>query len=260
MASVSTDQSAPSGIHTPGGAAGVAIGSAAGGIVLILFIISSLSKSFQSLSSIVLSIRHFVVLCFRVVVEQATSSWRAQIIISRSHRRWKKNAISISIHGNKSISHLISFFLVWYCRRKQRPFDDDEKSRSYNYGMTTAVNGHPASRPDSEDSPQSPTQIESMNHSAAWTEAYTAAFPQLLDSHSIKPIKPPTETKETGSPSQEATDSVSRLSRGTYDTLKTPLSPDSSAASVLGKQPGEEILTVPPPLVVRRQSTHELPA
>lgn len=144
---------------------------------------------------------------------------------------------------------------MWYCRRKQRPFDDGEKSRSYNYGT---ANDMDASRQDPEDFPQSPTRIEYMNHSAAWTEAYTAAFPQLLDSHSIKPIKP--ETKETGSPSQEPTDYASRLSRDTFNTLKTPLSPDSSTASVLGKQPGEEVLKVPPPLVVGRQSTYELPA
>lgn len=145
---------------------------------------------------------------------------------------------------------------MWYCRRKQAS-DDNEKYRSYNY-TENAMNSHPGSRPDSEDAPQSPTQIESMNHSASWTEAYTAAFPQLLDSHAIKPIKQ--EAKETGSPSQEPEDSVTRSSVATYDILKTPVSPESSMASVLGKQSGEDVLAVPPPLVVRRQSTYELPA
>lgn len=74
MASASTDQGAPSGIHTPGGAAGVAIGSAAGGIVLILFIISSLSKFFQSLLFDCLFSARIGVYIFRVVVDQAIST------------------------------------------------------------------------------------------------------------------------------------------------------------------------------------------
>lgn len=47
-ASGPTPQDSPSGIQTPGGAAGVAIGATAGGIVFILFIMSALSKKIKS--------------------------------------------------------------------------------------------------------------------------------------------------------------------------------------------------------------------
>lgn len=153
------------------------------------------------------------------------------------------------------MAYMIS--LVWYCRRK-RPFDDDEKPRSFTNAPGNALDEHPASRSASEDIVQSPTQMQSIDHPSAWTGAYAPSHPgpQMLDSHSIRPLR-----LDTGYLPQDPTDGVSRLSRTTYDSLKTPLSPsDSSYGSFLIKeQPGEEVIQVPPPLVVRRQSTYELP-
>lgn len=124
---------------------------------------------------------------------------------------------------------------MWYCRRK-RSTDDDEKPGSFNPARDSVLD--PVI--NAKDSDKKSAQILSMDDPAAWTEAYSAAYPQQLDSHSIRRPR----TDNSGDQPREIAESLSGLS-STHGSRKTTYSADVSMGSspIGGRLSGEEGLT-----------------
>lgn len=146
---------------------------------------------------------------------------------------------------------------MWYCRRKQPSHDDEVKFRSLTHATDNTGDDVALFLMDSKEAAHNPSQIQSGNHYDASMEANAAAFPQLLDSHSIRALK--LDTDRPGNQPQQPTGSASRSSRDTFDFIKTPLTTNSGDGSALRSPSGEELTDVPAPLVMRAQNTIELP-
>lgn len=152
---------------------------------------------------------------------------------------------------------------MWYCRRK-RLDEDDEKPGRFNPARDSVL--EPAFKPP-KDGDQSPAQILSMNDPAAWTEAYSAAFPQQLDSHSIRRVEP--EASHTGVSTRDHADDavsgLSGLSSNHDESRNTILSTDSrmGLSPIMGGFPGEEdsaeTVLKPSPLMTNNRRSLQTP-
>lgn len=158
---------------------------------------------------------------------------------------------------------------VWYCRRKRR---EEDAEKPWHFDFDPAVDSVADPPPGSaRNGGRRSAQILAMDDPAAWTQAYTSANPQQLDSRSVH-LNDEAAAAENGSHSPRGVDqsvSVLSMSDGSRRTvISSPGSPYSAEWSPTrtrgyGEEGMTDLVLKPAPLARSRrsyQSVAELPA